>query len=71
MSMDNERAPARTVILASLLCLAIFGGCGQKGPLYLPDDGTGEEVAAETGTAQDVADTIEQEEEDRKVLDAQ
>ena len=38
MSMDNERAPARTVILASLLCLAIFSGCGQKGPLYLPDE---------------------------------
>ncbi len=71
MSMDNERAPARTVILASLLCLAIFSGCGQKGPLYLPDDSTGEEVAAETGTAQDVADTTEQEEEDRKVLDTQ
>jgi predicted small lipoprotein YifL len=69
--MDNDRTPARTVILGSLLCLAIFSGCGQKGPLYLPDAGTAEEIPAETGTAQDVADTIEQEDEDRKVLEAQ
>ncbi len=71
MSTNNERAPVRTVILASLLGLAIFSGCGQKGPLYLPDDGTAEEVPAGPGTAQDVADTIEQKEEDRKVLEAQ
>lgn len=30
---------ARTLILVVLLLLA--AGCGQKGPLYLPDDDTG------------------------------
>ncbi len=68
--MDNDRAPARTVIFGSLLCLAIFSGCGQKGSLYLPETGSAEEIPAEIGTAQDVADTIEEEEEDREVLEA-
>ncbi len=71
--MERARAPARTVIIASLLALAIFTGCGQKGPLYLPDEPTTEEVQAdaEDGTAQDVADTIQQEEDDREVLDGE
>jgi predicted small lipoprotein YifL len=33
--------PVRSLFLAILLCLACLaclGGCGQKGPLYLPDE---------------------------------
>jgi predicted small lipoprotein YifL len=33
-----DRIPVRVLCLALLLCLAGLCGCGQKGPLYLPEE---------------------------------
>jgi predicted small lipoprotein YifL len=33
-----DPTPVRSLCLAVLLCLACLGGCGQKGPLYLPEE---------------------------------
>jgi len=33
-----DRIPVRTLCLAPLLCPAGLSGCGQKGPLYLPEE---------------------------------
>ncbi len=69
--MDRARNQARALIIGSVLGLAIFSGCGQKGPLFLPEEETAEQVPEEADTAEDVAETIEQEEKDKQVLDAQ
>ena len=37
-----DRIPVRTLCLVAMLCLAGLCGCGQKGPLYLPEE-TGQE----------------------------
>ena len=33
-----DRTPPRSLFLAILLCIACAAGCGQKGPLYLPEE---------------------------------
>ena len=69
--MDKGHTQARALIFGAILCLAIFTGCGQKGPLFLPDEQAAEQVPGETGTAQEVADTVEQEEEDKQTESGQ
>ena len=40
MPSDSDRHHKRIVVFCLLLAASSFlwGGCGQKGPLYLPDD---------------------------------
>jgi predicted small lipoprotein YifL len=41
---DHQRTIA-ALVLAGILSLGL-GGCGKKGPLYLPDEAAGEAVRA-------------------------
>ena len=34
----SDRTTPRSLCLAILLCIACATGCGQKGPLYLPEE---------------------------------
>jgi predicted small lipoprotein YifL len=33
-----DRSPLRSLCLAVLLAIVCLSGCGQKGPLYLPEE---------------------------------
>ncbi|GEM_PF-2085313 len=60
---SNSQSSGRTFVFLSILTLALTGvsGCGQKGPLYIPQDQPdslpAEAEAAENGDSPDTADT--------------
>ena len=39
--------PMKTVLIHSLLALCLLSGCGQTGPLYLPDQAESPEAVSE------------------------
>ena len=45
-SREGRRARPKTVLLAAL-ALLMLTGCGQKGPLFLPDDAEAGQESAE------------------------
>jgi predicted small lipoprotein YifL len=35
----KRSGPPPRILIAGILCALLLAACGQKGPLYLPDDG--------------------------------